>query len=247
MPSICFFCKNSGEDEKDYTNHTKHTCQKLANITCLKCGDKGHTERYCNNSGKKYTAHVKKDPVADGVWQEVKAGVKKTPLVFHVGTVVADERPVTPPKIEDEAAFPTFVDNTRKVATKLNFAGLNFKTPKEQTQSPKEQEQTPKEQTQSPKEQEQAPTETVVTSDVADEDFPDLTPARRSPPTRPVPMPPSFVEIITTLTTSLQFINSRYDAKCQEYDTLLAEYNALKQQQKWGAPAGTSWADEPMN
>lgn len=231
MPSICFFCKNSGEDEKDYTNHTKHTCQKLANITCLKCGDKGHTERYCNNSGKKFTADVKKEPVADGVWQDVKSGVKKTPLVFHVGTVVADERPVTPPKIEDEAAFPTLVDNTRKVATKLNFAGLNFKTPKEQEQTPKEQE----------------PTETVVTSDVADEDFPALTTARRSPPTRPVPMPPSFVDIITTLTNSLQFINSRYDAKCQEYDTLLAEYNALKQQQKWGAPAGTSWADEPMN
>jgi len=165
--------------------------------------------------------------------------------------VVADERPVTPPKIEDEAAFPTLVDNKRKVATKLNFAGINFKTPEEQTQTPEEQEQeqTPKEQEQTPKEQEQeqTPTETVVTSDVADEDFPDLTTARRSPPTRPVPMPPSFVDIITTLTNSLQFINSRYDAKCQEYDALLAAYNALQQQQKWGTPAGTSWADEPMN
>jgi hypothetical protein len=56
--------------------------------------------------------------------------------------------------------------------------------------------------------------------------------------------------IIATLSTSLQLVNSRYNAKCNEYDALLMAYNALVSVQntasQWGQPGATSWADEPM-
>jgi hypothetical protein len=66
-----------------------------------------------------------------------------------------------------------------------------------------------------------------------------------------------LTSVVATLSTSLQLVNSRYDAKCKEYDALLMAYNALaamlqqqQQQQQtttsqWGQPGG-SWADEPM-
>ena len=267
---ICFFCKNSGETEKDYTNHTKHNCQKLANIECLKCGAKGHTERYCDDSGKKYTPHAPKKPsVAGGEWQEV---TKKASLVFHVannGVVVADERPATPPpapKVDDETLFPSLtVDAPKPTAAKtLDFSTIKFETPKVQVQ----------------------PAVVVVTSTVVDADFPEL-PARRSPPTRSPPPLPTIREVnesdisnmtqdevvdtinsnitatemaertaqqltsvVATLSTSLQLVNSRYDAKCKEYDALLMAYNALaamlqpqQQTSQWGERGG-SWADE---
>lgn len=283
--TICFFCKNSGENEKTYTNHTKHTCKKLANIECLACGAKGHTERYCDNSGKKYTVHPKKEKKTDEEWQEVSSGAKKTPLVFHVANnsiVTAEERPATPPK-NDEETFPTLVEPVKPAAAKtlaepvkpsaaktLNFSALKFETPKVQTDV--------------------KPQPTVVTSTVADQDFPEL-PVRRTPPARSPPPLPTIREVnesdvanmtkdevvdtinsnltateiaertaqqltsvVTTLSTSLQLINSRYDAKCKEYDALLTAYNALvsmlqnqpQQQQEtsqWGE-RGSSWADE---
>jgi hypothetical protein len=275
---ICFFCKNSGETEKNYTNHTKHTCQKLANIECLKCGAKGHTERYCDNSGQKYATHKKPAVANADEWQEVSGGAKKTPLVFHVannGVVVAEERPATPPPPpkNDEETFPTLAEPVKPAAAKtLNFSALKFETPKVQTVVKPQ------------------PAEAVVTSTVADQDFPEL-PVRRTPPSRSPPPLPTIREVnesdvsnmtkdevvdtinsnitateiaertaqqltsvVATLSTSLQLVNSRYDAKCKEYDALLAAYNALaamlqEQQQttsQWGQPGG-SWADEPMN
>ena len=263
---ICFFCKNSGETEKNYTNHTKHTCQKLANIECLKCGAKGHTERYCDDSGKKYTKHTKKSSPTEE-WHEVS---KKTPLVFHVantGVVVAEERPVTPPpapKVDDETLFPSLSDKPKTaVAKTLNFSTIKFETPKVRVQP------------------------VVVTSTVADQDFPELPATRRTPPARSPPPLPTIREVnesdisnmtqdevvdtinsnitatemaertvqqltgvVATLSTSLQLINSSYDAKCKEFDALTQAYNALaalmmQQQQasKWGE-RGSSWADE---
>jgi hypothetical protein len=186
---ICFFCKNSGENEKTYTGHTKHTCQKLANIECLACGAKGHTERYCDNSGKKYAAHAPKKEMPTEEWQEVTT--KKTPLVFHVannGAVVAAERPVTPPpppKVDDETLFPSLTTEPVKptAAKTLNFSALKFDKP--------------------------TPQPTVVTSTVSDKEFPEHPvfdkefpehpvfdkefpelPTRRTPPTRtPPPLP----------------------------------------------------------
>ena len=59
-----------------------------------------------------------------------------------------------------------------------------------------------------------------------------------------------LTSVIRTLSTSLQLVNSRYDAKCKEYDALLMAYNALVSVQettsKWGERGATSWADEPM-
>lgn len=187
---ICFFCKNSGENEKTYTSHTKHTCQKLANIECLACGAKGHTERYCDNSGKKYAASAHKKEVPTEEWQEVTT--KKTPLVFHVannGAVVAAERPVTPPpppKVDDEELFPSLTTEPVKpaAAKSLNFGALKFE--KAQPEKP------------TPAPLQVAATNgirefanVVVTSTVTDKDFPELpkTP-RRTPPTRsPPPLP----------------------------------------------------------
>jgi hypothetical protein len=280
---ICFFCKNSGENEKTYSNHTKHTCQKLANIECLKCGAKGHTERYCDDSGRKYATHAKKPALADDEeWKEVSGGAKKTPLVFHIGnnTVTAVERPASPPK-NDEETFPTLAEPVKTSAAKtLNFAALKFEAPKVVAK--------PMVVVSGNGLRELAPT--TVTSDVADTDFPAL-PARprRSPPARSPPPLPTIREVnetdvsnmtqdevidtinsnitatemaertaqqltsvIATLSTSLQLVNSRLDAKCKEYDALLQAYNALaavvQQQQtsQWGE-RGSSWADEPMN
>jgi hypothetical protein len=275
---MCFFCKNSGETESAYTSHTKHNCQKLANIECLSCGGKGHTERYCDGSGKKYTPHAPKKPsVADGEWQEV---TKKAALVFHVannGVVVADERPATPPpapKVDDETLFPSLtVDAPKPTAAKsLNFGALKFEKPTAAVVKPTAAVVKP----------------VIVTSTVADADFPELPkttePPRRSPPTRSPPTLPTINEsdvanmtqdevvdtinsnitatdvaektaqhltsVIRTLSTSLQLVNSRYDAKCKEYDALLMAYNALVSVQettsKWGERGATSWADEPM-
>ena len=292
---ICFFCKNSGETESAYTSHTKHNCQKLANIECLNCGGKGHTERYCDNSGRKYTPHAPKKPaVADGEWQDVTAGAKKTPLVFHVGNhavVAAQERPATPPKVDDETLFPTLTTQPKASAAKaLNFGALKFEKPVELVV------------VSGNGLREFAPAPTVaVTSTVADTDFPELPKTqsaepktvRRSPPSRSPPPLPTIREVnesdvanmtqdevvdtinsglhatdmaektaqqltgvIGTLSTSLQLINSRYDAKCKEYDALMQAYNALAamlQQQQQQAPAtsqwgerAASWADEPM-
>ena len=265
---MCFFCKNSGENEKTYTSHTKHTCQKLANIECLKCGAKGHTERYCDDSGRKYTTPQAKKPAADCEWKEVTGGAKKTPLVFHVGTAVAQERPATPPPPpkNDEDTFPTLVETTKPTAAKtLNFAALKF-----------EQQPTVVKFEQQPTVIKPEPVETIVTSNVVDEDFPALPQRRSSPPARPPPMPTiqesevanitssetvssnisaaempvstthQLTSVVTTLSTSLQLMNTRYEAKCAEYDALLQAYNALVQQQQWGQ-RGSSWADEPMN
>jgi hypothetical protein len=276
---MCFFCKNSGETESAYTSHTKHNCQKLANIECLGCGGKGHTERYCDGSGKKYTPHAPKKPaMADGEWKEVTAGAKKAAaLVFHVGgTVVAQERPVTPPQVDDETLFPSLTDEAPKptAAKALNFGALKFEKPvavADAVVKPKTQSAEPKTQS-----------ATVVTSTVADADFPELpkTPARRSPPTRSPPTLPTINEsdvanmtqdevvdtinsnitatevaertaqqltsVICTLSTSLNIINGRYDAKCKEYDALLMAYNALATTSQWGERGATSWADEPM-
>jgi hypothetical protein len=277
---ICFFCKNSGETEKTYSNHTKHTCQKLANIECLKCGAKGHTERYCDDSGRKYATHQPKR-ADDDEWKEVTGGAKKTPLVFHVantGVVVAEERPVTPPPPpkNDEETFPTLAEPVKPTAAKtLNFAALKFEAPKAMVVKSGNGLR------------EFAPA--TVTSDVADTDFPALpaTP-RRSPPARSPPPLPTIREVnesdvsnmtqdevvdtinsnigateraenaaqqltlvVTSLSTSLQLVNSQLEAKCKEYDALLQAYNALVQQQQqttsqWGE-RGSSWADEPMN
>jgi hypothetical protein len=288
---MCFFCKNSGETESAYTGHTKHNCQKLANIECLSCGGKGHTERYCDGSGKKYTPHAPKKPSpADSEWQEV---TKKAALVFHVGNnaVTSQERPVTPPQVDDETLFPSLtVEAPKPTAAKtLNFGALKFETPKVQAVVK------PKTQSAEPKTQAAEPPATVVTSTVADADFPELsktqsaepktqTPARRSPPTRSPPTLPTINEsdvanmtqdevvdtinsnitatemaertaqqltgVISTLSTSLNIINGRYDAKCKEYDALLQAYNALVSVQEttsqWGERGSTSWADEPM-
>ena len=290
---MCFFCKNSGETESAYTGHTKHNCQKLANIECLSCGGKGHTERYCDNSGKKYTPHAPKKPsVADGEWQEV---TKKAALVFHVannGVVVADERPVTPPpapKVDDETLFPSLtVDAPKPTAAKaLNFGALKFENMVVVCRNGL-REFAPA--VVKPKTQSAEPTPVIVTSTVADADFPELpktqtaepktqSPARRSPPTRSPPTLPTINEsdvanmtqdevvdtinsnitatemaertaqqltgVIATLSTSLQLVNSRYDAKCKEYDALFMAYNALATTSQWGERA-TSWADEPM-
>lgn len=273
---ICFFCKNSGENEKTYSNHTKHTCQKLANIECLKCGTKGHTERYCDGSSRKYATHAKKPD--DDEWKEVSGGAKKTPLVFHVGnTVTAVERPVTPPK-NDEETFPTLSTGTEPVkptaAKTLNFAALKFEAPKVVEKT-----------TVVVSSREFAPD--TVTSTVADSDFPALptTPRRRSPPVRSPPPLHTIIEVsetevinmtkdeivdtinsnigateraekavqqLTIVVTSLQLVNSHLEAKCKEHDELLQAYNALVQQQQqtttsqWGE-RGSSWADEPMN
>ena len=296
---MCFFCKNSGETESAYTSHTKHNCQKLANIECLSCGGKGHTERYCDNSGKKYTPHAPKKPsVADGEWQEV---TKKAALVFHVannGVVVADERPATPPpapKVDDETLFPSLtVDTPKPTAAKaLNFGALKFENMVVVCRNGL-REFAPAVAVVKPK----TPTPVIVTSTVADADFPELpktqtaepktqtaepktqTPARRSPPTRSPPTLPTINEadvanmtqdevvdtinsnitatevaektvqhltsVIRTLSTSLQLVNSRYDAKCKEHDALLMAYNALATTSQWGERGATSWADEPM-
>jgi len=293
---ICFFCKNSGETESAYTGHTKHNCQKLANIECLGCGGKGHTESYCDNSGKKYTPHAPKKPsVADGEWQEV---TKKAALVFHVannGVVVADERPATPPpapKVDDETLFPSLtVDAPKPTAAKaLNFGALKFENMVVVCRNGL-REFAPAVAVVKPK----TPSPVIVTSTVADADFPELpktqtaepktqTPARRSPPTRSPPTLPTINEsdvanmtqdevvdtinsnitatdvaektaqhltsVIRTLSTSLQLVNSRYDAKCKEHDALLMAYNALVSVQattsQWGERGATSWADEPM-
>lgn len=247
---ICFFCKNSGENEKTYTGHTKHTCQKLASIECLNCGAKGHTERYCDDSGKKYTTHKKPEPDT-GDWQEV---TKKTPLVFHVTNngVVAEERPATPPpppeapKVDDDMLFPSLTADPKPlVANTLNFGALKFEKP--------------------------IPVETapvVVEHQKAREysaavaEFPTLPTTRPSPPARlppPLPTIPEVPEtatsqlagVISTLSTSLQLVNSRYQAKCQEYDALLMAYNALVSvmaptaaaPSQWGE-RGSSWAEE---
>lgn len=277
---ICFFCKNSGETEKTYSSHTKHTCQKLANIECLKCGAKGHTERYCDNSGRKYATPQPKK-VDDDEWKEVSGGAKKASLVFHVG-VVAEERTVTPPPPpkNDEETFPTLVEPTKPtVAKTLNFAALKFEKPELETVVPKVQ------QPMGNGFREFAPA--TVTSDVTDTDFPALP--RRTPPARSPPPLPTIIEVsetdvsnmtkdeivdtinsnisateraertaqqltsvVATLSTSLQLVNSRYDAKCKEYDALLQAYNALAammqpQQEtttsQWGE-RGSSWADE---
>jgi len=213
--------------------------------------------------------------MADGEWKEVTAGAKKAAaLVFHVannGVVVADERPATPPpapKVDDETLFPSLtVDAPKPTAAKsLNFGALKFETPKVQAVvKPKTQSAEP-----------------VVTSTVADADFPELpkTPARRSPPTRSPPTLPTINEsdvanmtqdevvdtinsnitatemaertaqqltsVVATLSTSLQLVNSLYDAKCKEYDALLQAYNALATTSQWGERGATSWADEPM-
>ncbi len=277
---ICFFCKNSGENEKTYTSHTKHTCQKLANIECLACGAKGHTERYCDNSGNKYTRHAKKEETPTEEWQEVSGGAKKTPLVFHVannGAVVAEERPVTPPPPpkNDEETFPTLAEPVKPAAAKtLNFSALKFDKP------------APLPVVATNGIREFVAPAVTVTSTVSDQDFPEL-PVRRTPPARSPPPLPTIREVnesdvsnmtkdevvdtinsnitateiaertaqqltsvVATLSTSLQLVNSRYDAKCKEYDALLAAYNALaamlqEQQQtsQWGE-RGSSWADE---
>lgn len=294
---ICFFCKNSGENEKTYTSHTKHTCQKLANIECLKCGAKGHTERYCDDSGRKYATHSKKAAQPDDdEWKEVSGGAKKTPLVFHVantGVVVAEERPVTPPPPpkNDEETFPTLGDvsktatgtePTKPAAAKtLNFAALKFEAPKVVVSG------TPMVVKSGNGLREFAPA--TVTSDVTDTDFPALpaTP-RRSPPARSPPPLPTIIEVneadvgnmtkdeivdtinsnisateraektaqqlslvVSSLSTSLQLVNSQLEAKCKEYDALLQAYNAFVQQhndfvqqQQWGVRGETSWADE---
>ena len=291
---ICGFCKNSGETESAYTGHTKWNCQKLANIECRHCCGKGHTVSQCDNSGKKYTPHAPKKPaMADGEWKEVTAGAKKAAaLVFHVannGVVVADERPATPPpapKVDDETLFPSLTDEAPKptAAKALNFGALKFEKPVAVAVAVVK-----------PKTQSAEPTThtVIVTSTVADADFPELpktaepktqTPPRRSPPTRSPPTLPTINEsdvanmtqdevvdtinsnitatevaertaqqltgVIATLSTSLNIINGRYDAKCKEYDALLMAYNALVSVQettsKWGERGETSWADEPM-
>ena len=258
--SICFFCKNSGETEKTYTSHTKHTCQKLANIECLKCGAKGHTERYCDNSGQKYTTHAKKPAAPADDWQEPK---KKTPLVFHVG-VAAPERPVTPPPPpkNDEMTFPTLVEPVKPAAAKtLNFAALKF----EQQQQPTVVKSAPETVVKSaPETVVKSAPETVITSTVVDTDFPVLP--RRTPPARSPPPLPTIHEadvanmtsdevvdtinsnikatemaektaqqltgVIASLSTTLHHLTNRYDAKCQEFDALLKAYNDLVCQQQ---------------
>jgi hypothetical protein len=284
---------NSGETESAYTGHTKWNCQKLANTECLGCGGKGHTVSKCDNSGKKYTPHAPKKPSpADGEWQEV---TKKAALVFHVsnnGVVVADERPATPPpapKVDDETLFPSLtVDAPKPTAAKaLNFGALKFENMVVVCRNGLREF--------APAVAVVKPAATVVTSTVADADFPELpktqtaepktqTPARRSPPTRSPPTLPTINEsdvanmtqdevvdtinsnitatevaektaqhltsVIRTLSTSLQLVNSRYDAKCKEYDALFMAYNALVSVQattsQWGERGATSWADEPM-
>lgn len=106
MNKICFFCKNSGEPAEKYNGHTKHTCEKLANIKCLKCGGQGHTERYCTGSGMKYTQHQVREPHSTGEWQEVAHQKKK--LVYTISP--KPERKMEQPailKVNDDTTFPS--------------------------------------------------------------------------------------------------------------------------------------------
>ena len=74
---FCNFCYNSGRG--DFDTHTirnregKLTCKYLANICCTKCGEKGHTVRYCR------TNNVFKPIAKDGEWIGVsgRSGIKK--------------------------------------------------------------------------------------------------------------------------------------------------------------------------
>jgi len=53
MTSFCNFCYNSGRGDFDTHNirsrEGKLICKYLASISCTKCGDKGHTVKYCRS------------------------------------------------------------------------------------------------------------------------------------------------------------------------------------------------------
>lgn len=136
---ICFFCKNSGEAEDIYTNHTKHTCTKLANINCLKCGGKGHTERYCDNSGNKYCSTNKNSnkPVDEDGWQTVGPVEKKERNPLRTICFKVTSQRVY---INNDKQFPALSSTTANATN--NVPVLNYAAQVKKTKIDEDEEQT---------------------------------------------------------------------------------------------------------
>ena len=72
MTPFCNFCYNSGRG--DFDSHDirsrdgKLTCKYLASISCTKCGEKGHTVKYCRSK------NASKNCSKNGDWCTVNSG-----------------------------------------------------------------------------------------------------------------------------------------------------------------------------
>lgn len=69
MSTFCNFCYNSGRGDFDDHNirsrYGKLTCKYLANILCTKCGERGHTIKYCRSK------NINTHSVKTGHWIDV--------------------------------------------------------------------------------------------------------------------------------------------------------------------------------
>ena len=72
MTSFCNFCYNSGRGDFDTHNirsrEGKLICKYLASISCTKCGEKGHTVKYCRSK------NAYKNCSKNGDWCSVHSG-----------------------------------------------------------------------------------------------------------------------------------------------------------------------------